>query len=292
MARTRLSLNYKQPYLEVQITPQHADMWGGDEVNVFSLREAWAQTDYKGLFAKLGRQALCYDDERIIGLDDWSLTGAYHDCLKIGYEGHGHKVHALGAYNQTYKNALGGTIYKGGVQDYKNMQAVWYHYDFKRWFSASLLFTNTGMQSADTIRDSTFYQQLLGTYVKFHYPGKQDWCIDLDASFYYQMGRSERGLPINAWMFATEGKAQINRFVQARAGYFILSGDEIWRHSTAATRPDCRTHTSAARSSGKTSATSTSPTMRSPLRWTSSQRPAGSSDTNWSLRPNTVHSNG
>ena len=124
MARTRLSLNYKQPYLEVQITPQHADMWGGDEVNVFSLREAWAQTDYKGLFAKLGRQALCYDDERIIGLDDWSLTGAYHDCLKIGYEGHGHKVHALGAYNQTYKNALGGTIYKGGVQDYKNMQAV------------------------------------------------------------------------------------------------------------------------------------------------------------------------
>ncbi len=226
MARTRLSLNYKQPYLEVQITPQHADMWGGDEVNVFSLREAWAQTDYKGLFAKLGRQALCYDDERIIGLDDWSLTGAYHDCLKIGYEGHGHKVHALGAYNQTYKNALGGTIYKGGVQDYKNMQALWYHYDFKRWFSASLLFTNTGMQSADTLRDSTFYQQLLGTYVKFHYPGKQDWWIDLDASFYYQMGRSERGLPINAWMFATEGKAQINRFVQARAGYFILSGDE------------------------------------------------------------------
>ena len=226
MARTRLSLNYKQPYLEVQITPQHADMWGGDEVNVFSLREAWAQTDYKGLFAKLGRQALCYDDERIIGLDDWSLTGAYHDCLKIGYEGHGHKVHALGAYNQTYKNALGGTIYKGGVQDYKNMQALWYHYDFKRWFSASLLFTNTGMQSADTIRDSTFYQQLLGTYIKFHYPGKQDWWIDLDASFYYQMGRSERGLPINAWMFATEGKAQINRFVQARAGYFILSGDE------------------------------------------------------------------
>ena len=51
--RTRLSLNYKQQYLEIQLTPQHAGVWGTTNGGQFTLREAWAQTDYKGFFAKL-----------------------------------------------------------------------------------------------------------------------------------------------------------------------------------------------------------------------------------------------
>jgi len=84
LERTRLIFNYKQPYLEVQITPQHVGVWGTNGGGGFNLREAWAKADVKGFFTQLGRQSLTYDDERVMGLDDWSMTGAYHDALKIG----------------------------------------------------------------------------------------------------------------------------------------------------------------------------------------------------------------
>ena len=231
--RTRLSLNYKQQYLEIQLTPQHAGVWGTTNGGTFTLREAWAQTDYKGFFAKLGRQSLTYDDERVVGLDDWSMTGAYHDALKIGYEGFGHKLHLLGAYCQTDDNTDGGTIYIGGVQVYKNMEMLWYHYDFKRWFSGSLLFMNTGTQSAlDSKPDTTFYQQMVGTYWRFLYTGndlpKDDapWWVDIDASCYFQFGRTEINLPLSTWMVAVEARAKANQWIRFNTGYFHLSGDE------------------------------------------------------------------
>ena len=235
--RTRLYLNYKQPYLEMQITAQHSGVWGTSGGGAFNLREAWAKADYKGAFLKVGRQSMTYDDERVMGLDDWSMTGAWHDALKLGYEGFGHKVHIWGAYNQNNTNSLGGTTYLNGSQVYQNMEGLWYHYDFKRWFSASLLFLNTGIQSSrlDTTgqpEKKIYYQQMLGTYWRFLYTAnnaaKADapWWVDIDASFYYQLGKTEAGLPINAWMTAVEVKAKANQWIQLNTGYFHLSGDE------------------------------------------------------------------
>ena len=235
--RTRLYLNYKQPYLEMQITAQHSGVWGTSGGGSFNLREAWAKADYKGAFLQVGRQSITYDDERVMGLDDWSMTGAWHDALKLGYEGFGHKIHIWGAYNQNTSNTSGGTTYLNGSQVYKNMEGLWYHYDFPRWFSASFLFLNTGMQSSilDTLglpEKKTYYQQMLGTYWKFHYApspvGDQpsDWWVELDASFYYQLGRTSGNLPINAWMAAADFRAKANEWIQVNTGYFHLSGDE------------------------------------------------------------------
>ena len=235
--RTRLYLNYKQPYLEMQITAQHSGVWGTSGGGAFNLREAWAKADYKGAFLQVGRQSITYDDERVVGLDDWSMTGAWHDALKLGYEGFGHKIHIWGAYNQNNANTLGGTTYLNGSQVYQNMEGLWYHYDFKRWFSASLLFLNTGMQSRrlDSLgqqEKKIYYQQLLGTYWRFLYTGNNvakaeaPWWVDIDASFYYQLGKTEDGTPINAWMVAAEAKAKANEWIQLNTGYFHLSGDE------------------------------------------------------------------
>ena len=231
--RTRLYLHYQQPHLEVQIVPQHFGVWGTSGGGSFNLREAWAKGDVKGFFAQLGRQSLSYDDERVMGLDEWSMTGVYHDALKLGYEGYGHKLHLIGAYCQNNANIRGGTVYLNGNQIYKNMEALWYHYDFKRWFSGSLLFVNTGLQSSlldasGAQEKKTYYQQMIGTYWRFKYAPTEptDWWVDADASFYYQFGRTDDNLPINAWMTAVEAKAQTNRWVRLNAGYFYLSGDE------------------------------------------------------------------
>ena len=93
--RTRLFFHYKQPYLEIQITPQHSGTWGTKGGGSFSLREAWAQADYRGAFLKLGRQTLAYDDERIIGPNDFAMAAASHDVARGGYEGYGHRLHAI-----------------------------------------------------------------------------------------------------------------------------------------------------------------------------------------------------
>ena len=69
------------------------------------MNEAWVKAQFPvGLFAQLGRQRLFYDDQRIFGADDWSMTGYSHDGLKLGFERAGHKVHLFGAYNQNVDN--------------------------------------------------------------------------------------------------------------------------------------------------------------------------------------------
>jgi hypothetical protein len=76
------------------------------------------------------------------------MTAPTHDVLKFGYEGHGHKVHALLAYNQN--SDAGNSFYSNGIQPYKSMQTLWYHYDTpKSLFGISLLAMNIGMQNED-----------------------------------------------------------------------------------------------------------------------------------------------
>ena len=110
VARTRLAVGYKRDVLSMRVNIQHVGLWGAEgEGKNLDLHEAWAQLSKYGLFVKVGRQELCYDDERILGRNDWSMAGYSHDVLKFGYEGHGHLAHAFLAYNQNNKNMYGGT---------------------------------------------------------------------------------------------------------------------------------------------------------------------------------------
>ena len=146
LERTRLTLDYAGENLTANITGQHCGTWGSREGGNFMIYEAWVKFDSKnGFFTKIGRQNLSYDDQRIFGADDWSMTGMTHDVLKAGYEGHGHKVHVFGAYNQNLENIDGGTFFSGGLQPYNAMEALWYHFDFPSFpLGASLLLMPAG----------------------------------------------------------------------------------------------------------------------------------------------------
>ncbi|MBR5030826.1 MAG: hypothetical protein IKX63_06990 [Muribaculaceae bacterium] len=221
--RARLGLDYERTFLKAHITAQHAAVWGQAGGGSFSLYEAWAQlTARNGLFAKIGRQVLSYDDERIIGSDDWTEVALSHDLLKVGYENDVHKIHAMFAYNQNGESVNGGTVYRDGDKPYKTMQTVWYHYDHPRVpFGASLLFMNLGLQSSDTLRlDKTFQQQLVGTYMSYR---PANW--SLEGSFYYQMGTSDYGIGISAWMASVKGTFTPSKQWALNGGYDHLSGD-------------------------------------------------------------------
>jgi len=226
IGRTRVILGYERKWLAANVNLQHIGVWGQEGRGSFNVNEAWAKVHSKqGLFAQVGRIALSYDDERIIGPDDWSVASLSHDALRAGYEGHGHKAHAIFCYNQNAATVdEGGNYYSDGALPYKLMQTVWYHYDVPTFpLSASILFMNIGMQAGKKNTDSEHneWQQLLGAYVKYE-PKK--WSVE--ASYYRQMGHEEHGLEIDAWMASICAKATPKPTYGFIAGYDYLSGDE------------------------------------------------------------------
>ena len=225
MDRIRLSAELSWGNLSMRVTPQHAGIWGQSNGGSFNLNEGWMQyTTKPGLFFKIGRQALRYDDERIIGSDDWSMMSVTHDVLKLGYDGKNHHAHAIVGFNQNGEKINGGTFYKNGYQPYKSMQTLWYHYDFSHFpLGISAVFINTGMQDGDDEDDEyeTMNQQLFGGYVKFHPKN-----FSLEASYYRQMGKSEYGLDISAYMASVKTSYTLISSLTLTAGYDYLSGDE------------------------------------------------------------------
>ena len=227
MGQYRLNLGYKRAdWFELRLSPQFSGVWGQAGGNL-SLSEGWLSMRHTktGLFAKLGRQTLEYDDERILGYDDWTMTAPTHDALKLGYEGHGHKLHILLAYNQNSENiSQGTTYYAGGIQPYKTMQTLWYHYETpKSLFGMSLLGMNIGVQSKNSnFPDTTFFQQLFGAYVKL-----KPSIVTLEGSFYYQMGKEENAMKLDAFMGSAKLQVTPSKIYTLFAGYDYLSGDQF-----------------------------------------------------------------
>ena len=224
LGRYRLTTSYSRSWLEAKVSLQQAGTWGMAGGS-FSINEAWiAAKSPKGWFAKLGRQMLAYDDERIIGTNDWSVTAPTHDVLRLGYEGKQNKLHLILAYNQNPDNMFGQTYYTGGNQPYKSMQTLWYHFNTpKSQFGASLLFMNIGMQNADASTPQTYFQQLVGTYIAYK---PEHW--SLEGSYYYQMGREEHGAIMDAFMGSVKAEVKPNEHYAINAGYDYLSGDQYF----------------------------------------------------------------
>ena len=225
VGRARLNLDFNMGGLQLYVSPQYTGIWGQKGYGSFHMYEAWAKYTLRfGGFAQIGRQALSYDDQRIIGPNDWAMAAVSHDVLKLGYEGHGHKVHALLAYNQNPENVDGGTAYLDGAQPYKIMQTLWYHYDVPNiGLGASLLFMNLGVQADPKIMNKVIYQQMIGTHITY----KPEWG-DFSACYYHQSGRDYQNIPIDAWMAAVKGVVKTSKTIAVTAGYDILSGDPFF----------------------------------------------------------------
>ena len=232
--RARLNLDYERKGLQAHAVIQNAAIWGMTSNQNLGLYEGWVKMSAPfGLFAQVGRVALSYDDERIIGTNDFATASKSHDVLRFGYEGHGHKAHAILAYNQDGKNVYYGTFYDTGAQFYKTMQTLWYHYDIPKFpLGASLLFMNLGLQAgSETKADnppSVAYQQIMGAYLHFH-PEK----FSFEASYYRQIGKDVFTLEdgkvtkgVDAWMASAKAAYTPWDFLGFVIGYDYLSGDD------------------------------------------------------------------
>jgi hypothetical protein len=237
--RTRINVDYERRGLQAHAVIQNMAVWGMSGNQIVNLYEGWVKMTAKnGLFAQVGRVELAYDDERIIGPNDFATAALSHDVVRAGYEGHGHKAHAIFAYNQNGNNIYRGTYYEDGAQAYKTMQTVWYHYDVPKFpLGASLLFMNLGLQAGgykevqgSIVEDKnnpprTEHQQMWGGYLNFH-----PKYLTLEGSYYRQTGRmvfeNKRSKPIKAWMASVKATVNPADRYGFELGYDYLSGDD------------------------------------------------------------------
>ncbi|WP_101689264.1 alginate export family protein [Dysgonomonas massiliensis] len=226
--RTRLTLGYTRSNLELRLSGQHVGLWGesiqSKKDGDFVLNEAWAKLNFgDGFFAQLGRQALSYDDERILGGLDWHVAGRYHDLLKLGYSKNLNTIHVALAFNQNSDNPQKrGNYFAPTGQPYKNMQMAWYHYgSTQKPFGISLLAMNLGWELGDIENAKNGFMQTFGTYLTYK---KDMW--DLNGSAYYQSGKSRTGKSVSAYMASVFAKANFTSQWAVGFGSDYLSGSD------------------------------------------------------------------
>jgi hypothetical protein len=223
--RSRLSVEYSRSNLALYFSGQHVGVWGQDppidQNGRFMLNEAWASlTPARGLFIKMGRQKLAYDDERILGGLDWNVSGRFHDALKLGYENHSNKVHLVLAFNQSGERTSGGTYYGGG-QPYKSMQMLWYQYIGEKAFNISFLMMNLGLQAGTPSESESKSMQTFGTNITYQ-PGP----FRLYGTLYFQTGKTDADRSITAFMGALNASYSINPVWRVMAATDYMSGDD------------------------------------------------------------------
>lgn len=234
--RLRMNVDYERSGLQAHATIQNSAVWGQSNNKALNLYEGWVKMTAKnGLFTQIGRIALSYDDERIIGPNDFSMAAKVHDVLLVGYEGYGHKLHAILGFNQNSSNIYNGTYYVDGAQYYKSMQTVWYHYDVPEFpLGASLLFMNIGLQAGKndatawdykTNPARTVYQQMFGGYMNYH-----PKYLTFEGAYYRQTGKHVnqfmQASDIRAWMVGLKATVKPSDQYGFILGYDYLSGDD------------------------------------------------------------------
>ena len=224
--RSRLNFNYKQDELTVKLTLQNTRTWGDvtpatiTDKNGVTVFEAWAQYNFTEKWsARMGRQVLSYDNQRILGEMDWAQQAQSHDALTVSFHTEKQKLDLGGAYNSTAENVIQ-TPYT--VPTYKTLQYAWYHNQFNEAFGLSFLLLNTGYEYAPNPNPDNKllvdYKQTFGTYL-----GYKKSKIDSNFWLYGQTGKSD-DKQVSAWNAAANFGYQISESFKAGLGYEFLSG--------------------------------------------------------------------
>ena len=234
--RTRLNFDYKHTdRLHLYISLQNVNVWGQaqqiqavDKTGGMSVFEAYAEFPLVNtLSAKVGRQMIVLDDDRIFGSLDWHPAGRSHDAVNLNWTP-SEKLTLRGffAYNQSGStvtptldvNTPSGQNFTPKLgQDYQHLQALHAHYSISEAHQLSLLFANLGYRTNDSADQN---MQTFGA----HYTGKSNQ-LSYGASAYLQTGKNTQGTEKSAYMFAVNAGYKFSPIFGLTAGVDYLSGN-------------------------------------------------------------------
>lgn len=226
--RSRLSTSYSGDKVDVYMTFQDVRVWGdvsqlnSSDNNGLAIQQAWANVDVATNWsAKLGRQEIKLDDQRIFGSVNWAQQARSHDAAILKYTTDSLKLDLGFAYNQN-GGALSGNTYTV-PKNYKALQYLWLHKDWKN-LSGSFLLLNNGTQYIDTsaFENHTIqYSQTVGGRLQYK-KGK----LALASNLYYQLGKDANKNDINGFLIGIDAKYQASKKLNLGLGGEIQSGNE------------------------------------------------------------------
>ncbi|SHJ00309.1 alginate export family protein [Pseudozobellia thermophila] len=237
--RTRLNAGYKFSSYEFYLSLQDVMVWGEnrqilpyDQNNSFAVFQAWAKLKLaKDLSAKLGRQVIAYDDQRIFGGLDWAQQGRNHDAALVSYGKDRFMVDLGLAFNQDFSNPSGfqsvGTAYNtSGFFSYKTMQ---YLYLKQQWtdFSGSLLLLNNGFQDfteegEDLVADGVSNLQTFGSHLNYS-KGK----VKATFNAFFQTGERQNRVEVgSAYLLGLDLTYRASPKIGLGIGAEMISGDK------------------------------------------------------------------
>lgn len=195
--RTRLNGEYKHEKYRFYASVQDVRTWGSvghsavDNSAALSLFEGYGELFItKKIKAKVGRQVLSYDDDRILGGLDWAMQARRHDAGVFSYTDSTWQVHLGAAYNQDKEanNNIAYTVKNGTANNYQSIQYLWVNKQIKK-LNTSVLFLNNGMPfvhldgKTGVKSNIILYQQTMG--LRGEYKGDK---LQALVYGYYQMG--------------------------------------------------------------------------------------------------------
>ena len=224
--RSRLNFDFKQEKIKAKIAFQNVRVWGDvattaiSDKNGVALFESWFSYDLNPNWsAKVGRQVISYDNQRIFGGLDWAQQGQSHDALVVHYAKDKMQLDFGGAISNGGENLVETAF----TTTYKNLQYIWFNKKFTN-SSLSLLALNTGYQFENTTEAifENAYMQTLGGFTKFQ---NSNWYGDLGA--YVQTGETALGTSkedILAYNVGVNVGYKFTSNFKAELGFEYLSG--------------------------------------------------------------------
>lgn len=234
--RARIGVGYQSGRINLKLAAQSVGVWGQsaqiETDGKVMINEAWAKLKFnKNMSLTVGRQALIYDSERILGGLDWHVSGRFHDLALFNYTAKKWDIDLGAAVSANGESRVNQYYYATG-QPYKNMQLLHFNYKFSQPLRVSILALNTGFQSGtDTVKASweTSYTQTLGGNIYYEKPKLQ-----VHALGYVQTGTDQKLASVNAYMLALTAKLDIAKSVKLLFGADYLSGND--NHTTDKTQ--------------------------------------------------------
>ncbi|MBJ6367274.1 alginate export family protein [Snuella sedimenti] len=231
--RIRLNAGYEVDAYKFYVSFQDIMVWGEnrqilpyDQNNSFAVFQAWADINLgDGFSAKLGRQVISYDDQRIFGGLDWAQQGRNHDAALLKYKKGSFLMDIGLAFNQDYSNPTGfqsvGTAYNTtGFFSYKSMQYVYLKQAWEH-FSGSLLFLNNGFQkfeADDVTPNGVNGLQTVGTHLDY-----KAGSFGIAANAFLQTGDVVK----SAYLLGLDLTYKASSKVGLGAGLEIISGNDV-----------------------------------------------------------------
>ena len=242
MQRVRLNTDYRSQFVNARLSIQDSRVFGeanqkGESVKkngkapTLFLYEAWTELMLpKGVAFRIGRQALRYDDQRLISVNNWSNTGGAHDLALLTYRTGGFKADLGYAYKNDQANPLTSDYAYGPTSFYKNLAYLWLCHNFKdSGVKVAAIAVSEGFQEEKTNEDESVeyinhYRYTYGGNIEFK---KADFPLSVYATAYGQSGNTNKGIDLSAYMLALKLNYEIIKPLTVSGGVDFYSGTNM-----------------------------------------------------------------